>query len=60
MTKEMTPSILKFKGSKPKLNLIGIAHHTGGKKCTQGNIVNQSLTLKGYHHKEPLKHLYEK
>jgi hypothetical protein len=34
MTREMTPSILKLEGSKPNLNLIGIAHHTRGKKCT--------------------------
>jgi len=34
MTKEMTPSILKLEGSKPNLNLIGIAHHSGGKTCT--------------------------
>jgi len=34
MTKDMTPSILKLEGSKPNLNLIGIAHHTGGKRCT--------------------------
>jgi hypothetical protein len=36
MTKEMTPSILKLEGSKPNLNLIGIAHHTRGKSAHRG------------------------
>jgi hypothetical protein len=36
MTKKMTPSILKLKGSKPNLNLIGIAHHTRGQKVHIG------------------------
>jgi hypothetical protein len=44
---KMTQSIPKLEETKPNINLTCIAHHTRGKRCTYGSIVNQSPTLEG-------------